>query len=134
MSIPLAPFLLFSIVSTIVIAKIRADARAAAKAGTVPLPNARLAGARPGFKQRIHQPGAYAYGMGTSALLSAITCGVLAFIHHRPTPPERRTYRIVDPFTNTVETRELTDQELREQYESVGDTLRRIRPGQDTRR
>ena len=125
-------FVLFAIVAVILIAKVRSDAKQRGADAPATLPDARLAGTRRrrGIVERILEPGAYAYALGICAVLSALLCGVLAYIQARPTPPHRRTYRIVDPINGTVETRDLTERELHEQYESVGETLRAIQPNQ----
>lgn len=121
------------IAAVILIAKVRADARRRADAGQASLPSARVAGSRLRLAQRIHEPGAYAYGIGACALLSAMICTVLGYIHHRPDPRERRAYRIVNPLAGTVETRELTEQEFHDQYESVPDALKRTPPTSTSR-
>lgn len=131
MSVPLPVFALFfvvfSMVSTILIAKIRADDKQRdAEGSKAPLPRANLAGARRTYLQRLREPGGYFLGIGSSALLSLGVCLVLSYIHSRPSPPQRRTYHIVDPLRGTEETRDLTEQELHEQYETVGSELHRI--------
>ena len=123
--VPLPPFLLFvgcwAVVAVIAIAKVRRDLARRSAPGRW---HARLF-----LERRI-----YWVGLAASVALASISCLLLMPDRSRPTPEARMHYQIVDPFTGTVENRDLTPREFREQYESGAEHLKHLHQGEGSER